>query len=199
MSEESPLPPRLQQALDLAFTLHGRDARKQSPVPVLAHLLGVCAIVQHDGGSEDEAIAALLHDVLEDKGDRITITEIEERFGRRVATLIATSTDTPPGFAGGEKPPWRRRKEDYLQHARLANPALLRVTIADKIDNLRASLADYYRLGDRFWERFHAGKAEQLWYYRAALEAYVAAGYPDGRLLRELARLVNELEYVSGE
>lgn len=198
MHDDHVLSPRLQEALDLAFTLHGRDARKQSPVPVMAHLLGVCAIVQHDGGTEDEGVAALLHDTLEDKAGQITPLEIEERFGSRVLTMIAIATDTPPDYDGGVKPPWRERKEGYLRNIRAARPALLRVTIADKIDNLRAMLLDYHRLGDQLWERFNAGKEEQLWYYRAALAAYISAGYPHGPLLSELGRLVNELEYRAG-
>jgi (p)ppGpp synthase/HD superfamily hydrolase len=192
------LAPRLQSALDLAFTLHGRDARKQSAVPVLAHLLGVCAIVQHDGGTEDESIAALLHDTLEDKADQISAFEIEERFGSRVLTIVTVATDTPPEFAGGVKPPWRMRKEAYLRNVRASNPGLLRVTIADKIDNLRATLADYHRLGERIWARFNAGKEDQLWYYHSALDTYRAAGYPHGPLLSELGRLINELDYVTG-
>ncbi len=190
------LSPRLQEAIELSIRLHGRDSRKQSAVPVLAHLFGVCALVQQDGGDEDEAIAALLHDALEDKPEEITRADIERRFGPRVAELVQASSDTPPGFGGGGKPPWRQRKEAYLAHARRADPRLLRVSIADKVDNLRAILADYQRLGEPFWARFNAGKADQLWYYRSALEAYRAAG-SRSRLLDELERLLSELERVA--
>jgi (p)ppGpp synthase/HD superfamily hydrolase len=184
---------RLADAIELVIQLHGRDARKQSPVPVIAHLLSVCALVQHDGGDEDEAIAALLHDSLEDKPDLMSAAKIEERFGSRVLQLVRISTDTPEDYAGGEKPPWRFRKETYLAHVRETDPSLLRITVADKVDNLRALLADHARLGDVLWSRFNAPKADQLWYYRAAAQAYRDAGF-SGPLLTELDRLVESLQ-----
>ena len=187
---------RLYDALDLAFRLHGRAARKGSDIPVMAHLLGVCALVLQDGGSEDEAIAALLHDSLEDAPERITREQIGQRFGPRVLAIVEVSTDTPRDYTGGRKPPWQRRKEAYLARARTANPALLRVTIADKVDNVRSLLADYKRSGDEIWERFHAGKPEQLWYFRSCLDAYSAAGYK-GPLLDELSVLIDELTHLA--
>jgi len=196
MPEKNGLTPRFRTALELAIQLHGYDARKASPVPVLAHLLGVCSLVQHDGGDEDEAIAALLHDALEDKPEAITRQNIEGRFGPRVAAIVSTATDTPAGFAGGPKPPWRARKEAYLCHARTAAPELLRVAVADKVDNLRAILADYRRFGEPFWARFNAGKEDQLWYYRSVADAYCSAGFR-GPLLDELVRLVREFEAVA--
>ena len=162
-------------------------------MPVLAHLLGVCALVQQDGGDEDEAIAALLHDALEDKPDLLSAAAIEERFGSRVLQIVRVSTDTPEDYAGGEKPPWRRRKEAYLAHVRLTDPALLRVTVADKVDNIRALLADHARVGETLWSRFNAPKADQLWYYLSAAQAYRDAGFT-GPLLTELERLVGLLE-----
>ncbi len=188
---------RLYDALELSFRLHGHSARKVGNVPYMAHLLSVCALVQGDGGSEDEAIAALLHDALEDEPEQITRANIERRFGSQVLLIIDISTDTPPDYAGGPKPPWRERKEAYIAHARTADPALLRVTIADKIDNLRSILVDYRRLGEKLWARFHAGKAEQLWYYQACLSSYEAAGCA-GSLMDELRSLVGELGRLSG-
>jgi GTP pyrophosphokinase len=185
--------PRLFEALQLAVQVHGRDARKRSPVPVLAHLLGVCALVQHHGGTEDEAIAALLHDALEDRPDLVSSEDIKARFGDVVLRLVLVATDTPAGYAGGEKPPWRERKEAYLRHVRETDPSLLRVTVADKVDNLRALLADYVRIGESLWDRFNAPRADQLWYYRAAADAYRTAGF-SGPLLAELERLVGALE-----
>ncbi len=189
------LTPRLRAAIELTFRLHGADARKDSPVPVLCHLFSVCALVQGDGGDEDEAIAGLLHDALEDKPGEITREEIQRRFGDRVLECVAAATDTPPGYRGGGKPCWRVRKEAYLAHVGSTVPELLRVTVADKVDNVGAILADYHRLGDQLWSRFNAPKDEQCWYYRSAMEAYRAAGVHT-RLLDELARLVDELELV---
>jgi (p)ppGpp synthase/HD superfamily hydrolase len=184
--------PRLASAIDLVVKVHGRDARKQSPVPVLAHLLSVCALVQQDGGDEDEAIAALLHDSLEDKPELITARDIEAQFGSRVLQIVRVSTDTPEDYAGGEKPPWRHRKEAYLAHVRRTDPSLLRVTVADKVDNLRALLADYARIGESLWSRFNAPMLDQLWYYRSAGVAYRETGFTSP-LLTELEKLVDSL------
>ncbi len=192
MSPASGLTNRFQDALDLAFRLHGHTARKASRVPTMAHLLGVCALVQQDGGCEDEAIAALLHDALEDEPGRISREAIHQQFGEHVLAIVDASTDTPRNYRGGPKPPWRQRKQAYLDHARSADPALLRVTIADKVDNLRSMLMDYRRVGDALWWRFHAGRDEQLWYYRSCLEAYTEAGCK-GALLDEMRRLLDEL------
>ncbi len=158
----------------------------------MAHLLSVCALVQQDGGDEDEAIAALLHDALEDKAEETNRNEILELFGEQVLTIIESSIDTPPSYKGGVKPPWRQRKEAYLAHVRATNPNLLRVTIADKVDNARAILADYQRSGDDVWKRFNAGKEDQLWYYKNCVSAYETAAYR-GPLLDELRRLVTQI------
>jgi (p)ppGpp synthase/HD superfamily hydrolase len=199
MTGQQTVSPRLKKAIERAIELHGNDTRKESPVPLLAHLFGVCALVQHDGGDEDEAIAALLHDALEDKPQDITVADIEQDFGSKVAAIVKVATDTPPDFRGGLKPPWRQRKELYLDTIRKSDPALLRVTVADKVDNLRAILADYRRFGEPFWLRFSAPRHDQLWYYRTALEAYHTSGFA-GPLLKELDRLVRQLEDVaSGE
>jgi (p)ppGpp synthase/HD superfamily hydrolase len=197
MSSAAGLTSRFQDALDLAFRLHGHATRKASKVPVMAHLLGVCALVQQDGGSEDEAIAALLHDVLEDEPGHITRDDLRQRFGERVMAIIDAATDTPRDYRGGPKPPWRQRKEAYLAHARTADPALLRVTIADKVDNLRAMIRDYRRVGNALWWRFHAGRDEQLWYFRACMEAYRAAGCK-GELMDELRCLLEQLTSLTG-
>jgi (p)ppGpp synthase/HD superfamily hydrolase len=196
MAHEGIVSPRLKQALELAIRLHGNETRKESPVPLLAHLLGVCALVQHDGGTEEEAIAALLHDSLEDKPELITVDDIAGRFGKRVAEIVTVATDTAPDYRGGQKGPWRQRKERYLETIRTSDPSLLRVTVADKVDNLRAILSDYARLGELFWARFSAPKRDQLWYYRTALEAYRTSGFT-GALLLELERLVRQLEDLS--
>ncbi len=189
---------RLYQALEFTFKLHGRDARKASQVPYIAHLLSACAMVQQDGGDEDEAIAALLHDSLEDKPEETRRQEICKFFGERVVTIIDASIDVPLDYKGGAKPPWRQRKETYLAHVRSADPRLLRVTIADKVDNARAIVADYQREGERLWERFNAGKKEQLWYYKSCLDAYDSVGCR-GPLLDELRRLVDQIQTLAGD
>lgn len=186
---------RLERAVSLAFAWHGRDARKRSPVPVVAHLTAVCALVQHDGGDEDEAVAALLHDALEDKPELDPASVIEAEFGPRVLHLVQVATDTPMGYKGGPKPPWDERKKDYLARILTEDPADLRVTVADKVDNVRAILADATRLGPPFWTRFNAGPADQSWYYRSAYQNYRKAGF-SGPLLEELGRLVSQLKLL---
>lgn len=193
MKTKSPqISPRLFEALQLTFKLHGSDARKAGNIPYMAHLLSVCAMVQQDGGDEDEAIAALLHDALEDKPESISRNEMFNLFGERVVRIIDVSIDTPSDYRGGEKPPWRQRKEAYLAHIHSVDPGLLRVTISDKVDNARSILADYERIGDELWERFNAGRDDQIWYYQSAVVAYDAAGF-QGPLLEELRRLVFEM------
>jgi (p)ppGpp synthase/HD superfamily hydrolase len=184
--------PRLDDAFVLAAHLHGDDVRKGTSVPYLAHLLGVCARVLVDGGDEDEAIAALLHDALEDHPEEISRADLAARFGPRVTALVEACTDTPPDWSGGRKPPWRQRKEAYLAHVRSALPDTLRVSLADKVDNARAILADHRAIGDAVWERFSAGRDEQLWYYRELVAAYRVAGVTSP-MLDELARVVAAL------
>ncbi len=187
---------RLYQALQLTFKLHGRDARKASSVPYMAHLLAVCALTQQDGGDEDEAIAALLHDALEDKPDETSREEIGQLFGEKVLKIVELSIDTPPEYRGGVKPPWRQRKENYLAHIRTSKPELLRVTLADKVDNARSIHSDYQRLGEDLWKRFNAGREDQIWYYESAVDAFKTAGVR-GPLLEELEGLVAQIRVSS--
>ena len=188
----SPLSDRMYSALNLAFELHGGDSRKSSNVPMIAHMFSVCALVLQDGGEEDEGIAALLHDALEDKPEKINRKDIENRFGKKVLEIVEVSTDTPKDYKGGPKPPWRIRKEAYLEHIRQTDPGLLRVTVADKIDNARAILADYYQMGSKVWEKFNAPQEDQIWYYNAAVEAYQSVGF-SGFLMDELCALVEQM------
>lgn len=187
------LTPRLYDALSYTFQLFGRDSRKGSSVPVMAHLLSVCALVQQDGGSEDEAIAGLLHDALEDKPNEASEDEIRRRFGEDVARMVRIATDTPREWVGGPKPDWKQRKQGYIDRVATETAALLRPTVADKIDNLRAILAEHRWSGDEFWARFKAGKMDQLWYYSACCAAYEKAGASPG-LLKQLKVLVGELD-----
>lgn len=195
MTQENQLSDRLFNALQLAFGMHGRDTRKACQVPAMAHLLSVCALVQTDGGDEDEAIAALLHDALEDKADLITREDVQSMFGDKVLEIVDISTDTDEDYVGGEKAPWDLRKRYYLDRVRRAAPALLRVTVADKIDNARAILADHRRIGDEVWARFNASREDILWYYTEAVAAYRQAGVKSP-LLNDLEVLVAELKRI---
>lgn len=188
MSSTPPLGERFHQALLFAAQTHRTQRRKGSGTPYVAHLLGVCSLVIEDGGDEDEAIAALLHDAVEDQGGEPMLAQIRERFGERVADIVLACSDTTVE----PKPPWQERKEAYLTHLVDAPPSVLRVSLADKLYNARAILGDYLEIGDEVWKRFRAGRDSQLWYYRALADAFSAAA--PGRLARELTETVDELE-----
>jgi (p)ppGpp synthase/HD superfamily hydrolase len=176
--------------------------RKGTRIPYIAHLLSVCALVLEDGGDEEEAVAALLHDSLEDHPEEVCRDEIRNRYGARVLSLVEGATDTPPDYKGGEKPPWKDRKKAYAEHVRSAGPDMLRLSLADKLHNARAILADYRRIGDALWGRFNVGKSEPveirreiLWYYRSLIVAFRDAG-ASGYLIEELERTIAELEAI---
>jgi GTP pyrophosphokinase len=175
-------------ALALAATLHRGQVRKGTSIPYLAHLLGVAAIVWEHGGDEEQAIAGLLHDAVEDQGGAPTLETIQRGFGERVAGIVdaCTDADTVP------KPPWRERKERYVAHIDQVREDALIVSMADKLHNVRAILADYLILGDGVWERFSAGKTEVLWYYRALVVAFRKR--TSSLLLDRLDAAVTELE-----
>ena len=190
-SVPSLLTSRFDAAIAYAVDIHRTQYRKGTAVPYVGHLLGVAALVLEEGGSEDEAIAGLLHDAVEDQGGAPRLADIRARFGDRVADIVAgcTDADTTP------KPPWRERKAAYLAHLLHAPAEVLRVSAADKLYNARAILADYRELGEALWPRFNMGRSEILWYYRGLVEAF-RTGRP-GRLTDELARTVDELERLA--
>jgi len=189
---------RLSDAFDYARALHENQPRKGTTVPYIGHLLAVTALVIEHGGDEDQAMAALLHDAIEDQGrGGRTRDEIEAKFGQRVVRIVEgwTDADTTP------KPPWRARKEAYLAHLGDAPIEVRRVAAADKLDNARAILADYRRLGELLWKRFNATRDDQLWYYRSIVTA-LRRGEGAGAitdLVDELDEVVQALEAeVSG-
>jgi GTP pyrophosphokinase len=179
---------RFIDALTFATQLHAGQTRKGSEVPYIAHLLGVASTVLEHGANEDEAIAALLHDAIEDQGGAATREEIRRRFGDTVTEIVdgCTDSDTTP------KPPWRQRKEAYIAHIPTASASVLLVSAADKLYNARSVLNDYRLIGDAVWERFQGGKNGSLWYYRAVVDAFRSTG--SSPLFDELERVVSELE-----
>jgi len=194
------LGPRFARAVEWASELHGEQTRKGTDVPYVSHLLAVTALVLEDGGTEHEAIAALLHDAIEDAG--IRPKKIRRRFGRKVSRIVKGCTET----LGGELPKrkqrnaatWRARKEESL--AKLRDPAtptpVLRVRTADTLANARSIVADLRRHGPETWQRFHAGAVDQLWYYRSAAIA-VGRRHP-GPLSDQLGATVGEMEHLAG-
>jgi (p)ppGpp synthase/HD superfamily hydrolase len=186
----TPLGARFERALLFATRKHAGQHRKGTTVPYVAHLLSVAGLVLEAGGDEDLAIAALLHDVVEDCGGAPMLREICRRFGKRVADVVdgCTDTDLDP------KPPWRQRKEDYLKHLRTADADTRLVSAADKLHNVRSIVAAYREIGDRVWERFHGKRDGTLWYYRTLLDEFQRK--KSSPLIRELERALIELESV---
>jgi GTP pyrophosphokinase len=182
---------RFENALIYATRLHAAQRRKGGNIPYVAHLLAVASLVLEDGGDEDQAIAALLHDAIEDQGGAPTREDIRRRFGDHVVAIVdgCTDAETIP------KPPWRARKEAYIQHLRHAPPEVLRVSLADKVHNSRAVLGDYRAVGEELWQRFNGGRAGTLWYYRTLTDTFRDAA--PGRMVDDLERAVAEIERLA--
>ena len=192
-SAPPPLTERFLAAVALAAEVHGRQRRSGTEIPYLAHLLVVTGLVLEDGGDEDQAIAAMLHDAVEDGGGRAMLERIERGFGERVAAIVEACSDT---VDGDPVEPWIERKRRYLEHLpSVGDDAILRVALADKVHNARSIVRDYRQEGHRLWERFTQKTArEQLWYYGALL-AFFQERRP-GPLVEDLYRAVGELAWL---
>ena len=175
-----------------AAQLHRDQRRRGSNVPYVSHLLAVASIVIEHGGDEDEAIAALLHDAVEDQGGARTREEILGRFGERVAAIVdgCTDSDTIP------KPPWEGRKRAYIKRLAEAPASVRLVSAADKLHNARSILQDYRNLGEELWQRFQGGKEGTLWYYRSVADTLIRSGRTP--LVDELDRVVGKMERIRG-
>lgn len=190
---------RFFDALRYAAELHNHQKRKGASTPYIAHLMAVSSLVLEHGGGEDEAIAALLHDAIEDQAEHrggagALRQEIRARFGERVLGIVEACTDaeTVP------KPPWQERKTRYIRHVmEHPDPAYHRVSIADKLHNARSMLLDYRECGDAFWQRFNRKDPQaHLWYYRSLIEAFKRSEQAPHAMIDELDRVVSELEQL---
>jgi (p)ppGpp synthase/HD superfamily hydrolase len=182
---------QFEQALAYATRLHRAQHRKGTKIPYVSHLLGVTSLVLEHGGDEDEAIAAMLHDAIEDFGGKDLRHELRQRFGERVLEIVegCSDCDTIP------KPPWRQRKQAFIERLPQATRSVRLVCAADKLHNARCLLADYRRLGEQLWKLFRGGKAGTLWYYRAIVDTLRRAETTP--LVEELDRVVTELEQAA--
>lgn len=183
---------RLDAALALAADAFRSHGRKASTTPYLAHLLQVMVTVAENGGDEEQMIAALLHDYLEDIPDA-NGDDVERRFGARVRRIVEALSDTQEH----PKPPWEERKRAYIDALRDEPIEVKLVSAADKLHNATSTLRDHRALGDEVFERFTASKEQTLWYYRAILES-LGAGWKHP-LLDELREVVTELHRVAGQ
>jgi len=180
---------KYKQALAFAFDLHRTQERKGSGTPYVAHILGVSSMAMENGATEDEAIAALLHDAAEDQGGLSVLREIEQRFGSAVAEVVRECTDA----VESPKPPWKERKIRYLEHLKSASTSTRLVASCDKLYNLRAIVSDYRTVGESVWNRFAGGKEGVLWYYRElgkALDMPKSLGTEFSDSLSELESLI---------
>jgi (p)ppGpp synthase/HD superfamily hydrolase len=179
---------RFNEALVFAAEIHAQQRRKGSSIPYIAHLLGVTALVLEEGGDEDQAIAALLHDAVEDQGGVGTLHLIREKFGERVAGIVDGCSDTyiEP------KPEWRSRKETYLKRLETANMDVLRVSLADKLHNSRSILRNLQKEGETIWNRFNGAREGTLWYYQSALDVFRSR--IESQNIDELSKILEEIK-----
>lgn len=184
---------KLAEAFHFALEAHNGKTRKGTSIPYLSHLMAVSAIVMEYGGTERDAIGALLHDTVEDCG--VTYDQISQRFGEDVAQIVRGCTDSE---TTGEKAPWRDRKERYIAHVRGGNAVALLVSAADKLHNCRSIIRDVRQRGDQVWRRFNvqAKPRDILWYYESLVSAY--RSHEEG-VSDDFQRLLTELEEAVGE
>lgn len=184
---------RFESTLSFAFRLHQNQYRKQSKVPYISHLLAVTAIVLENDGTEDQAIAALLHDAVEDQGGFETLNKIEEHYGGDVAKIVEGCSDsfTDP------KPPWEERKSTYLIKIKGSSDAIQLVSLADKVHNARSILRDIQTGEIGIWDKFNGGKDGTLWYYQSLVEVFKDSRFRD--LFVEFHQLVNTIVELSEE
>lgn len=186
---------RFEEALLFATRLHAKQIRKGGDnIPYVSHLLGVTSIVLENGGTEDEAIAAMLHDAVEDQGGEATRQIIRAMFGENVTRIVDECTDTDVS----PKPPWCERKEAYIRHVGTISPSGLLVSMSDKLYNLRSIKDDYAVVGDAVWDRFAGGKEGSLWYYETLIKAYEKRS-PSHSLVGQLKRTWNEFSALQAQ
>ncbi|MBN2044332.1 MAG: HD domain-containing protein [Anaerolineales bacterium] len=179
---------KFEQALEFALHIHRGQTRKGSQTPYFAHILGVASLVLEDGGSEIEAIAALLHDAAEDGAGQQTLDQIRVQFGEEIAGIVLDCSDT----LETPKPPWRARKQAHIDHLENSRPESIRVKLADKVHNANNLLRSLHEHGPSVWDDFKGGRAGTLWYFKEmyAVFSQTRAGY----LMDEFARLIEKID-----
>jgi (p)ppGpp synthase/HD superfamily hydrolase len=196
MTKATVLTDRFDRALLYATHIHGGQVRKGTSTPYVAHLLAVAATVLEYGGDEDLAIAALLHDSVEDQGGKARLDDIRNRFGEGVARIVKACSDSLADTGKGErKAHWQERKEAYLAHLRTeADEDILWVSLADKVHNARAILRDLRKpdIGEQVWARFSVSTKQTLWYYRSLADMFGLR--LSNQLSNELREIVEILE-----
>uniref|UniRef100_B8HMZ5 Metal dependent phosphohydrolase n=1 Tax=Cyanothece sp. (strain PCC 7425 / ATCC 29141) TaxID=395961 RepID=B8HMZ5_CYAP4 len=191
---------RYNEALEYTAWLHRHQPRKGTETPYISHLVAVSMIAQEYGADEDEAIAALLHDAVEDQGGVDTLNKIREKFGDRVAEIVEGCSDSVADTTQGEeKLPWKDRKQAYIDHIASASPSVRLVSAADKLHNAMCIVRDYDTLGYKLWEKFKGGREGTVWYYRSLVDAIKNKKSPKllRRLIGRLDGVVSLIEYIA--
>ena len=188
---------KFSKAVHYAAEVHKTQKRKGTDIPYIAHLLAVASIALEYGANEDEAIAALLHDAPEDAGGQDRLEEIRQHFGDIVAEMVQDCSDT----FDIPKPPWKKRKKEYIDSIKGKSSSSRFVSAADKLHNARSILLDYRTIGDALWPRFATGKVDVLWYYRSLVTAYGVGGsfrrQGFGDLLKDLNDVVSKIHRLT--
>jgi (p)ppGpp synthase/HD superfamily hydrolase len=182
---------RLSQALALAIEAHNGQFRKETTIPYIAHPMAVASIALEYGADEDQAMAALLHDAVEDGGANYAEV-IRSKFGDRVADIVNGCTDGVPDN-NGIKPPWKQRKESYIAHLKSAPDDVLLVSGSDKLHNARAIVSDLQNIGVRVFDRFSSSKEQTLWYYQSLAEIFKTRNTPTAKALSETVAQMHAL------
>lgn len=182
---------RISQALAVAVEAHTGQKRKGTDIPYVAHPMGVASIALDHGADEEQAMAALLHDAIEDGGAQYAKL-IRDKFGDRVADIVEGCTDGIPD-ASGKKEPWKVRKEQYLEHLKDATDDVLLVSGSDKLHNARAIVEDLLRIGSAVYDRFTASQEQTLWYYESLAKVFAERGTPVAASLNDTVRRMREL------
>lgn len=182
---------RISLALALAVKAHDGQKRKGTSIPYIAHPMGVASIALEHGADEDQAMAALLHDAVEDGGIEYA-QRIREQFGDRVADIVQGCTDGVPD-ATGAKEAWLIRKERYIAHLKEASDEVLLVSGSDKLHNARAIVEDLLCVGPVVFDRFTATKAQTLWYYETLAEVFTNRGAPIAQAMSDTVQRMKQL------
>ena len=195
MTKSTVLTDRFDRALLYATHVHGGQVRKGTSTPYVAHLLAVAATVLEYGGDEDLAVAALLHDSVEDQGGAARLDDIRNRFGEPVARIVEACSDSLANTAKGEpKADWLERKKAYIAKLRRVDEDILWVSLADKVHNARTILRDLRKpdIGEKVWARFNVSTKQTLWYYRSLADIFCER--LSNQLSNELHEIVEVLE-----
>ena len=182
---------RITHALALAIEAHYGQKRKGTEIPYIAHPMGVASIALDHGADEDQAMAALLHDAVEDGGQHFAKI-IRDQFGERVANIVQGCTDGVPN-ENGIKEPWLVRKERYIAHLRQSSDDVLLVSGSDKLHNARAIVEDLLNIGHSVFDRFTATPDQTIWYYETLSEIFTERGTPIAKPLADTVAIMKQL------